>query len=126
MKLRIMQTVTILIFLFQSGLIFSQQKGISIIVKCDEMPNGSMVHIAGNTDEMGNWNEMLIMKKESAYEWSFKTTADVGDTLQFKFTRGSWRTEAVDSNRMEYPTLQPGYNTAPVLGHWGPRPRIGQ
>ncbi len=44
-------------------------------------------------------------EKRSVNNWSFKTFANTGDTLLFKFTRGDWNTEAVDSNGIEFPNF---------------------
>jgi len=105
MKIKLYKTIILILLLFKSTIIFAQPKKILIISDAGKLPDESMIHIAGNTDDLGNWNEMLPMKKESEYRWSIETTAETGDTLQFKFTLGSWRTEAVDSNGLEYPNF---------------------
>jgi len=105
MSLKLYQIVILLSSLFATTIIFPQPKKILINAEAGKLPDDSMVHLAGNTDNMGNWNEMLPMKKESNRRWSFETTAETGDTLEFKFTRGSWRTEAVDSNGLEFPNF---------------------
>ncbi len=69
------------------------------------MPKDSRVYITGNNDALGNWNFMREMKMESTGNWTYSVPAGVGDTLQFKFTRGDWNTEAVDSNGVEYPNF---------------------
>ena len=102
MKLKLYQIIILLLSLSATTVIFPQPKKILIIADVGKLPDDSEIHISGNTNELGNWNEMLPMNKESEYQWSFATTAEKGDTLQFKFTRGSWRTEAVDSNGIEF------------------------
>jgi len=101
------QILILLIILIAAALTFPQQKKITIKIEVDNLPKGSSVYITGNTDELGNWlfNITKPMEKISAQEWSFETIAETGDTLQFKFTLGSWRTEAVDSNGIEYPNF---------------------
>ncbi|NWF89662.1 MAG: SpoIIE family protein phosphatase [Ignavibacteriaceae bacterium] len=84
---------------------FSQQQKISIYVKVDTIPPNSTVHMTGNTDELGNWIIMQPMKIISRNEWSFVIKAEKGDTLQMKFNRGNWDTEAVDSNGIEFPNF---------------------
>ena len=83
----------------------TQERKIKIIVEVDTLPKNSTVYITGNNDELGNWNMMQPMKKKTMKEWSFKTRAGKGDTLKFKFTRGNWSNEAVDSNGIEYPNF---------------------
>ena len=85
--------------------IFSQQKKISIISKVHNLPENSEVFICGNTTELGQWNTMLKMDKVSDKEWRYNLNADTGDTLLFKFTRGDWNSEAVDSNNLEFPNF---------------------
>ena len=102
MRINNIQKLIVFVFLFSNTIIYPQQKNILIVAECENLPEESKIHIAGNTDEMGNWNEMLVLEKMGTNEWGFEITADVGDTLEFKFTRGSWRSEAVDSNGIEF------------------------
>lgn len=83
----------------------AQERKITIITEVDTLPKNSSVYITGNNDELGNWGLMQKMKKKTRFEWSFKTRAEKGDTLRFKFTRGNWSNEAVDSNGIEYPNF---------------------
>ncbi|MBN1998856.1 histidine kinase [candidate division KSB1 bacterium] len=56
------------------------------------------VYIAGNTELLGNWHpEAITMKKLDVSNWSLKLEFPTGTRLEYKFTRGSWDTEAVDS-----------------------------
>ena len=96
-KLKLYQIIIILLTLFSTTIILAQSKNIIIIAEAKTLPDDSQVYIAGNTDHLGNWNEMLPMEKLTDYRWSFETTAETGDTLEFKFTLGGWMTEAVDS-----------------------------
>ena len=101
-KLKLYQIIILLLTLFSTTIILAQSKNIIIIAEAKTLPDDSQVYIAGNTDHLGNWNEMLPMEKLTDYRWSFETTAETGDTLEFKFTLGGWMTEAVDSAGMEY------------------------
>ncbi|UCH65032.1 MAG: SpoIIE family protein phosphatase [Ignavibacterium sp.] len=105
MKLKLNHLIILLLFLFTSTIISAQSKTILIIAEAKTLPDDSQVYIAGNTDHLGNWNEMLPMEKLTDHRWSFETTAETGDTLEFKFTLGGWMTEAVDSAGMEYPNF---------------------
>ncbi|HSR17140.1 MAG TPA: hypothetical protein VLM39_03515, partial [Ignavibacteriaceae bacterium] len=95
----------ILLLLTAVILIYPQEKKIVIFAEVDSLPSNSQVYITGGNDELGNWFNMQKMKKRSFNNWSFKTFANTGDTLLFKFTRGDWSTEAVDSNGMEFPNF---------------------
>ncbi len=105
MKLKLNHINILFLPFFATTLILAQPKSILITVETKTLPGDSQVYIAGNTDHLGNWNEMLPMEKETKYRWGFETTVEMGDTLEFKFTRGSWLTEAVDSTGMEYPNF---------------------
>ena len=95
-------TILILIFFLSTQ---AQERKIKIIAEVDTIPDNSAVYITGDNEEMGNWGLMQKMKKKTRGEWSFKTHAEKGDTIRFKFTRGDWSTEAVDSNGLEYPNF---------------------
>ena len=97
--------IIILCLLLAPFVILSQSKKITIIAKTEILPANGVVHITGDTDELGFWNIMHKMNKVSKNEWQFDVTAERGDTIQFKFTRGDWTTEAVDSNGVEYPNF---------------------
>lgn len=98
------QILTLLLLII-SSLLFPQQKNVLIKTYVSNVPPGSKIFITGNTDELGNWNFMREMEKESDSAWSYKVTADAGFSLQYKFTRGSWSTEAVDSMGIEFPNF---------------------
>ena len=95
--------ITLFLFVCASG--FSQQKRTTIIVKTSKLPIDSKVYITGNTSQLGEWNFMKQMEKLSDSAWTFTADGEYDDTLQFKFTRGSWRTEAVDSTGLEFPNF---------------------
>lgn len=102
MKQNLFKMVVLLIALLASPVIFSQQKKILIQAKVDILPANSAIHVTGNTDELGNWNFMRGMEKKQENIWQKEVFAKVGDTLQFKFNRGDWSSEAVDSNGVEF------------------------
>ena len=101
MKIKI-PLIFILLLISLSSLIFSQEKKILIIAAADTIPKYSRVYITGNGDDLGNWNEMRPMDKISETRWGFELSAEKGDTLHFKFNRGNWRSEAVDSKGIEF------------------------
>ncbi len=105
MKYIFYRAIILYLTLFATTIIFAQPHKISIYANSKKLLDNQIIYLTGNTDNLGNWNEMLPMKKESEYQWSFETTAEQGDTLEFKFTRGSWMTEAVDSTALEYPNF---------------------
>lgn len=105
MRLKYILTFLFLLLLPAIIFIYPQEKKIVIFAEVDSLPADSKVYITGGNDELGNWNQMQKMKKRSFNTWSFKTFANTSDTLFFKFTRGDWSTEAVDSNGIEFPNF---------------------
>ena len=105
MRLKFILLFLFLLLLPSLTFIYPQEKKIVIFAEVDSLPANSKVYITGGNDELGNWNQMQKMKKRSYNSWSFKTYANTGDTLFFKFTRGDWSTEAVDSNGIEFPNF---------------------
>ena len=102
MKKKITVALVCLVILFLSSLAFSQPKKILIKVLVDSLPANSSIFLTGNTDELGNWNFMQGMEKKPENIWQKEVFANVGDTLQFKFSRGDWSSEAVDSTGLEF------------------------
>ncbi|NWF49736.1 MAG: SpoIIE family protein phosphatase [Ignavibacteriaceae bacterium] len=102
MKMKLHLRLFILLILI-SSLSYPQVKKVTIIVEADTIPINSSVYISGNRDKLGYWNRMKKMDMIKTNLWSYQLTENVGDTLIFKFTRGDWTSEAVDSNGIEFP-----------------------
>lgn len=105
MRIRIYNLLLLFLAVFPIELFYPQERKIVIFAEVDSLPSNSKVCITGGNDELGNWFNMQKMKKRSYNTWSFKTYANTGDSLFFKFTRGDWTTEAVDSNGIEFPNF---------------------
>ena len=57
------------------------------------------VYIAGNVDELGDWNPgKIILEYNGTKIWSRKFEIAKGTRLEYKFTKGSWATEALGSD----------------------------
>lgn len=93
------------LFIILTTLAFSQsQKEITIKIVAENLQSGDEVFIAGN--EFGYWEpdeSKLEKTSDSTFEKTF--LFEEGTELEFKFTRGSWQTEALDSNGIEYPNF---------------------
>jgi len=92
----------ILLCLFISCLRFSpaqeKEKNITFIVKTLIQPVDTLVFITGNHTKLGNWNPSIIkMEKQKDNLWKLNLTFPKGEKLEFKFTKGSWATEGVNS-----------------------------
>jgi predicted alpha/beta superfamily hydrolase len=89
--------------LFIGFLIFIQfnllsQSKIEVIV-ISSLPETEKVFIAGNKPELGNWNpEKVSLDKINDSSWSKIFIFKIGETIEFKFTKGSWEAEAQDEH----------------------------
>ena len=105
MRYKISFLFFLLFLLFLTFPSLSQQIKTTVVLKTSNLPKDSEIFIIGNTSQLGQWNFMKPMEKLSDSEWSFNIDGEYGDTVEYKFTRGSWRTEAVDTNGLEFPNF---------------------
>ena len=89
-------SVLFIVFLiFVQFNVLSQSK-IEVIV-ISSLPETEKVFIAGNKLELGNWNpDKVLLDKINDSTWSKVFMFDIGETIEFKFTKGSWEEEAQD------------------------------
>lgn len=72
---------------------------INIELIAEGLPQGSKIYITGNDEQLGNWQPdvvELIRTKEG--KWTKKFSFERGKKIEFKFTRGSWETEALNDD----------------------------
>jgi serine phosphatase RsbU (regulator of sigma subunit) len=82
------------------------EKIVNFRVIAKSLPENSIIYIAGNHSKLGQWDPddvPLTMRPDSS--WIATISFDYGTRLEFKFTRGSWPTEAVDEDGIEFPNL---------------------
>lgn len=86
------------LIILSNTLNFSQVK-IKIIVTSNKVDSTQKVFIAGNRSELGNWNPGLIsFEKLNDTSWAKKFLFEKNSILEFKFTKGSWGSEALNEN----------------------------
>ncbi|MDP4190490.1 MAG: SpoIIE family protein phosphatase [Bacteroidota bacterium] len=57
------------------------------------------VYLTGSNSTLGNWNpSAVLLDKQSDSVWTKKLVFEKGDKLEFKFTLGSWKSEAVNAD----------------------------
>lgn len=72
------------------------QSRIEVIV-ISSLPEDEKVFISGNSIELGNWNPAKVaLNKINDSTWSRVFEFTIGETIEFKFTKGSWEEEAQD------------------------------
>jgi len=70
------------------------------------LPENSVIYITGNHPQLGRWDpDDIPLTKQSDGSWSRAISFTHGTQLEFKFTRGSWPTEAVDHQGLEFPNF---------------------
>lgn len=100
--------INTLLFLICMGILFtscSETEDEKVIVKfiviSNTMDTESPLCISGNRKELGDWDAAKIkLTKVADSIWTKEFTFNKGDFVEYKFTRGSWFSEALDSNRM--------------------------
>jgi predicted alpha/beta superfamily hydrolase len=95
--MRSIRYFSIFIFLLQFP-IFSQFE-VKIEVKTPSVADSEAVFVVGNSPQLGNWNPSAVkMTKISSGKWQYVFNLLKSETIEFKFTKGSWNLEAVNSN----------------------------
>jgi predicted alpha/beta superfamily hydrolase len=90
----------ILTFLLLSFSVKAQDSlyNVKIQVFTNEILPGSKIYIAGNREKLGNWQpDSIELKRDNEY-WEAEFQFEHNDNIEFKFTKGSWDTEALDEN----------------------------
>lgn len=86
------------VFLITANLFGQKTVNITFKVSTPVISDTSTIYITGNKKALGSWNPAAVFfKKMNESEWSKQIQFEKGDILEFKFTKGSWETEAVDS-----------------------------
>ena len=70
---------------------------ITFKIEANNIPDSEKVYITGNAQEFGNWNPGIVsLINTSGNFWERSFTFPKGKKLEYKFTLGSWNTEAVN------------------------------
>jgi hypothetical protein len=71
------------------------------------VPPGSAVHITGNQPGLGSWDPAAVaMKQFPDGHWEKSIGVLNGTPLEYKFTLGSWDTEALDAKGQTLPNFK--------------------
>ncbi|KAF0150317.1 MAG: putative hydrolase [Ignavibacteria bacterium] len=90
-----------LIFLLVlSTVIFSQEKTkVTLTVVSPTLDDTSKIYVAGNIKLLGSWQpNKIILSKTTKDVWSTSIEVVKGTRLEYKFTKGSWATEALGND----------------------------
>lgn len=76
-----------------------QEVKVTFQVKAPTLSDTSAVYIVGNHEKIGNWDPGKIkLNKIKKDTWRSSFQFSKGFTLEYKFTKGNWETEAVREN----------------------------
>ncbi len=81
--------------------VVSARAGVEIRVRVDApVPASSgQVFLAGNLEVLGSWDAAgMPLTRQDDGAWTGSFTAEAGEPVEFKVTRGSWETEALDEH----------------------------
>lgn len=87
-----------LVLILTSVFCFSQNKQnkITFIVLTPGLDSTSTVYVSGNDSTLGYWNPSGVMlNKINSSSWTKTFYFQSGTDIEFKFTKGSWNTEAL-------------------------------
>ena len=90
----------LVLFIFILGInLYGQTVNVLIKVISPTIDDTSQVFIAGNIEEFGNWNPGIVLLDNMGNKtWSKKFRVPKGFRIEYKFTKGSWATEALGSD----------------------------
>ena len=122
-------TTVFLIFSLVYHISFAQtnEREVEIRIFSAELSDSDSVFISGNLPKLGSWNPSKI--KMSFNPSGFRNKKfyfQPGTLLEFKFTRGSWEREALDSSMNIYPNFVHRVTGDTVLSFILPHWKSGQ
>lgn len=85
-----------IILIFTELLTAQDTAQVTFIVEAENVPESSMIYIAGNDVSLGRWAPDGQQMEFIENKWQKKLQFQKGVSLEFKFTRGSWQTEALN------------------------------
>ncbi|MCU7496169.1 MAG: histidine kinase [Ignavibacteria bacterium] len=88
--------ISLLLF---NSIMAQNEKVITINVKAGNLPEASKVYIVGSHALLGEWNPGRVpLEKNRDGIWTKRLSFKKGETLEFKFTLGSWDNEALNED----------------------------
>ncbi len=80
---------------------------LDLVVITDSLPAGSAIYITGNDQQLGNWQPNVVQfQKSEEGKWTKNFSFERGKKLEFKITRGSWETEALNPDSSTPPNYR--------------------
>jgi len=95
-----MKNIFLLVLCLLSTVMLSQEKvNITLNVVSPTLDDTSKIYVSGNLKVLGSWQpNKILLNKVSKEIRSITVSVDKGARLEYKFTKGSWATEALGSD----------------------------
>ncbi len=91
------------LLVFGNGCAPRPLKNVTFRVVCSPLPDTAAVRIVGDADLLGAWSPSAVpMLKQSNGTWERSFRFEQGTKLRYKFTRGSWDSEALSRKGVQY------------------------
>ena len=79
---------------------FSQQMHTLSLTVHAELEEGQQIFVSGNNRNMGNWNPGAVpLNRIDENVWNLQLNFPHGTILEYKFTLGSWESEALNDQK---------------------------
>lgn len=98
----------VLLFVAQLAQTASAQKEITVkfLLKSKALPDTAGVYITGGIAALGGWNPAKVkMTNEGNHTWSKTITLSQPQSLEYKYTLGSWEREATNAQAQALPNF---------------------
>ncbi len=100
-----------------------QEVSVTFQVSAPTLKDSSAVYIVGDHTKLGNWDPSAVpLKKDKNGMWMIAFHFPFGTQLEYKFTKGSWGTEALTENGEIPPNnrlhVQQDTTITTVIEHW--------
>lgn len=76
----------------------SDTVSIDLVIETPSMKEGEAVYIAGSHESIGNWQPDKVTLTQGEKEWRIRLNLPKGEEILYKFTRGTWETEATSKD----------------------------
>jgi len=96
-----MNAIVIISFCIFAQFIAAEEYNKNILFKvyANSTDDTSKIYITGNQEKLGNWvPDKIQLSNQKNHTWIINLYFPIGTELEYKFTRGSWNTEALVQN----------------------------
>ncbi|MBN2601698.1 MAG: histidine kinase [Candidatus Marinimicrobia bacterium] len=99
-----MKSITLIVILsIFFTMVYTEPVNVEFRIITRNMTPDSSLYITGSHDLLGNWNPAIVpLRRWNDSLWTLELSFLFGDTIEYKFTQGSWATEPLNKNQIPY------------------------